>query len=83
MTPQEKKALELLKKMDVIHYIKLGGKNSDSKGLPVSMHKNQIKQCALNAIDEIIDALLHHAWQNRTEIEFYQEVKQEIEKQEI
>jgi hypothetical protein len=79
MTPKEK-AEELLKKMDVIHYIKLGGKNSESKGLPVSMHNSQIKQCALIAVNEIIDALLHHAWQNRNEIEFYQEVKQEIEK---
>tara|TARA_R110000851_G_scaffold75456_1_gene166335 strand:- start:16359 stop:16547 length:189 start_codon:yes stop_codon:yes gene_type:complete len=38
------------------------------------------KQCALISVDEIIDALLHHAWQNRNEIEFYEEVKQEIQK---
>lgn len=51
-TPKEK-AKELLEKMNVIHYTKLGGKNSESKGLPVSMHDDQIKHCALIAVDEI------------------------------
>jgi hypothetical protein len=38
------------------------------------------KQCALIAVDEIIEALSFHSWQNRNEIEYYEEVKQEIEK---
>jgi hypothetical protein len=38
------------------------------------------KQCALIAVDEIISALDEHQWQNRFEIQFYNEVKNEIEK---
>ena len=45
MTPKEK-AKELLEKMNVIHYLK-------GNGLPVSMHKSQVKKCALIAVDEI------------------------------
>ena len=40
--------------MQVIHYVKLGGKNSKSKGLPVSMYNDQVKQCALICVEEII-----------------------------
>lgn len=47
MTPKEK-AEELLEKMNVIHYLK-------GNGLPVSMHKSQIKQCALIAVEELIN----------------------------
>jgi hypothetical protein len=38
------------------------------------------KQCALIAVDEIITALDEHQWQNKSVIEFYFYVKQEIEK---
>jgi hypothetical protein len=55
MTPKEK-AEQLLAKMNVIHYRKLFGKSKDSKGLPVSMYNSQIKQCALIAVDEIIQS---------------------------
>jgi len=47
--PQQK-AKELLDKMNVIHYVKLGG----GKLLPVFMHDDQVKQCAINAVDEMI-----------------------------
>ena len=76
MTPKEK-AEELLQKMDVIHYVKLYGKNKDSKGLPVSMHNDQIKQCALIAVDEMLKVLISYAGR---EYDYYLEVKQEIEK---
>jgi len=56
MTAKEK-AESLLAKMNVIHYRKLGGVNKDSKGLPVSMYDSQIKQCALIAVDEIINSV--------------------------
>jgi hypothetical protein len=36
------------------------------------------KQCALIAVDEVIEALDEHHWQNRNVIEYYREVKQEI-----
>ena len=38
------------------------------------------KKCALIAVDEIITALDEHQWQNKSVIEFYFYVKQEIEK---
>jgi hypothetical protein len=37
------------------------------------------KQCALIAVDEIIEALEEHQWQNRHIIDNYKLVKQEIE----
>lgn len=69
MTPEEY-AKELLDKMNVVHYLK-------GNGLPVSMHKSQIKQCALIAVDEILSFV--NSFDNDS-IEFLQEVKQEIEK---
>ena len=44
-----KRAFDLIKKFDVKYYYKL------TKGqFPVSMHNSVIKECVLNAIDEII-----------------------------
>jgi hypothetical protein len=75
------KAKELIEKMNVIHYVKLGGKNTNSKGLPVSMHDDQIKQCALIAVDEIIESHYKLLSGVKTSIyKYWQEVKQEIEK---
>ena len=71
----KEKAKELLNKMDVIHYMKLGGKNSDSKGLPVSMHDSQVKKCALISVQEILNVLF-----KSHEINYWKEVKQELEK---
>lgn len=34
--------------------------------------------CALIAVDECIEALHEHHWQNRLIIDYYEEVKQEI-----
>ena len=71
MKPKEK-AEELIKSMDVIHYTKL------NKGsIPVSMHNDQIKQCALICVDEILEAVTTIA---DKKYEYYQEVKTEIEK---
>jgi hypothetical protein len=36
------------------------------------------KQCATKTVHEIIEALKFHSWQNRNEIEYYEEVKQEL-----
>lgn len=80
MTPKEK-AEELMQKMNVIHYFKLKGKSEDYKGTPVSMYANQIKGCALIAVDEIIKELTEeispsvHGFRHK----YWQEVKQEIE----
>jgi len=79
MTPKEK-ADELIKKMNVIHYLKLGGKNKDSKGLPVSMHKSQIKQCALKAIEAIVTEIGQSADKEflLNRLAYYDEVKAEV-----
>jgi hypothetical protein len=83
--PQQK-AKELLDKMNVIHYVKLGGENQESKGLPVFMHDDQVKQCAINAVDEMINECYNWAggggnmdWEKKR-WDYWQEVKQEIEK---
>jgi len=75
MTPQEK-AKELVKKFDVIHYLKF----SQGKQLPVSMYKSQIKACALIAVDEILN---HHSQEQglyRIDTYYWEQVKAEIEK---
>jgi hypothetical protein len=38
------------------------------------------KQCALIAVDEIIIALNYNQWQNSKQIDYFIEVKKEIEK---
>jgi hypothetical protein len=45
------------------------------------MINTHVKQCALICVDEIIQALESHTWQNRKLIEYWQKVKQEINKQ--
>lgn len=65
----ELKAKELLDKMNVIHYLK-------GNGLPVSMHKSQIKQCALVAVDELFSATDDFDLDTK---EYWNEVKIEIE----
>jgi hypothetical protein len=52
MTAKEK-AKDLLSKMDVIHYMPLISKKTK---LPINMHASQVKECALIAIDEILES---------------------------
>jgi hypothetical protein len=65
MTPREK-AIELVDKM---LYCYQG-----------HIDEYTAKQCALIAVDEVIEALHEHHWQNRLIIDYWQEVKHEIEK---
>ena len=81
----QQKAKELLDKMNVIHYVKLGGENQESKGLPFFMHDDQVKQCAINAVDEMINEYKQNSTFAQLEwvdyrIAFLKEVKMEIEK---
>jgi len=72
MTPKDK-ALELWWK----HYNRIEHTLSEE----YSPHESFItKQLSIIAVDEIIKALDEHQWQNRFVIEFYSEVKNEIEK---
>jgi hypothetical protein len=78
--PQQK-AQELLDKMNVIHYTKLASGNP----LPVSMHDDQVKQCAINAVDEMINEYKQNSTFAQLEwvdyrIAFLEEVKMELEK---
>ena len=41
---------------------------------------SESKKAALIAVDNIIDALDVHQWQNKKEIDYWQEVKTEVEK---
>jgi hypothetical protein len=74
MTPKEK-AEDLFQKM----YNKL--KDTKAIFLEYKSDKNSAKQCALIAVDEILgdidDSILHP--QNKEAIDYWQEVKQEIE----
>jgi hypothetical protein len=78
--PQQK-AKELLDKMNVIHNMKL----ASGKLLPVFMHDDQVKQCAINAVDEMINEYKQNSTFAQLEwvdyrIAFLKEVKIEIEK---
>ena len=79
----KKYAKYLIEKMSVIHYMKLGGKNKESKGLPISMHDSQIKECSLIAAREIIKELKfcndNHSFINKR-IAHYLNVIEEIKK---
>lgn len=71
MTPKEK-AKQLVNKM--FNCDKSTPKES------MAMLYPHAKQCTLIAIEDIIDALEVNQWQNRNVIEYYTEVKHEIEK---
>jgi len=72
MTPKEK-AKELVDKFD--NYVETEDFFGDSRVLENS------KQCALIAVDEILEALEKVAyWQSKGQFKYYEEVKQEIEK---
>jgi hypothetical protein len=64
MTPKEK-AEELVNKME---------RPMDG----VSIFRLAAKKLALISVDEVIEALHEHHWQNRLIINYWEEVKQEI-----
>ena len=69
MTPKEKaEELEERFRMNVLDY----------EGCSINSHK--AKQCALIAIEEILNALSYKVSTNFEEIKYFVEVKQELEK---
>lgn len=74
MEPKEK-AKELVDK----YFLEIEGADTYAFNLP-SMNLFIAKKCALIAVDEIIEALDYNQWQNKNQINYYKEVKQEIEK---
>lgn len=78
MTPKEK-VLELVEKFkfetkqsEIINDIILGD-------VSIIFQHHKAKQCALIAVDEILE-ILWHTHKNADEYKYYQEVKKEIEK---
>lgn len=72
MTPKEK-AKELLEKMNVAYRPK-------GNGLPVDMHKSQVKRCAFLAVVEIqkLPNIGCNHSQDESQYDYWQEVKEEI-----
>ena len=90
MTPQEK-AKDLVNKFTAIQeqiewtkdkqLMELCGERNDALGDEGEYYWQQLaNQCALIAVDEVINALHEHHWQNRLIIDYWNEVKIEIEK---
>ena len=69
MTPKEK-AKELFDKYATYVVMWTGG---------IEVENQNCKQCALIAVDEIIDAIKHEDNRMYYEIKYWEEVKQEIE----
>jgi hypothetical protein len=73
MTPKEK-AIELVDKF-MEHTVEWD--NVTEYAFDSEYHA---KKCALIAVEEVIEVLHEHHWQNRLIIDYWQEVKQEINK---
>jgi hypothetical protein len=52
--------------------------NLFSVTLENTISRYEASKCAIAEINGIIEALTFHKWQNRNEIEYYEEVKQEL-----
>jgi hypothetical protein len=71
MTPKEK-AKELVNDYYVLF----------SMLLENTISEYEAAKCALLNVKNTIEALKFHTWQNRNEIEYYEEVRQELKKYE-
>jgi len=67
MTPKEKAR-------DLVNYYYV----LFSEILENTISEYEASRCALLDVKNTIEALKFHSWQNRNEIEYYEEVKQEI-----
>lgn len=77
MTPQEK-AEELIKRFNKVEiFISIEPSNIDTDIESVDCDAN--KQCALIAVDEILHSLSYKMSTNIEELDYYNEVRQEIE----
>jgi hypothetical protein len=53
-----------------------------SEILENTISEYEASRCALLDVKNTIEALKFHSWQNRNEIEYYEEVRQELKKYE-
>ena len=79
MTPKEK-AEELFWNYTKVHNFSAILDFDGNTHIDLEYGISKVKQCALIAVDEVIEALHEHHWQNRLIIDFWKEVKHEIEK---
>jgi hypothetical protein len=79
MTPKEK-AEKLFTKFADIEHLGVYGDYDGTWEWSSSLWRQQAKESAIIAVDEIIEALSFHSWQNRNEIEYWEQVKHEIQK---
>jgi hypothetical protein len=77
MTPKEK-AEELFWKYTKVSNFSAVLDFDGNTHIDLEFGISKVKECALIAVDEIIEALYQHHWQNRNVTEYYREVKQEI-----
>ena len=76
MTPKLK-ALLLIESMSFSKSKQMNYANGEMVDIPQNLYA---KQCALIAVDEILNALSYKVSSNFEELKYYTEVKQEIEK---
>jgi hypothetical protein len=79
MIPKEK-AEELFWKYTKVHNFSAILDFDGNTHIDLEYGISKVKQCALIAVNEVIEALHEHHWQNRLIINYWEEVKQEIEK---
>ena len=66
----KEKAESLVEKFENLNSIKM---SDDSR-----IEYPTARQCALIAVDEVLNALEEHRWQNRLIMDYWEEIKQEI-----
>ena len=74
MTPKEK-AKELVFKYE---RLVTSWDCRNDEFLELEFKLRDMKECALVDIDNTIEALEHHSWQNRKQIEYYKEIRTHI-----
>jgi hypothetical protein len=80
MSNAKEKAKELVEKMMLYSYEKIENEKNTKYIVDNKIKKEYAIQCALIAVDEIIEVLWHtHNEHNLKIYSYYQEVKQEIE----
>ena len=79
MTPKEK-AQELFWKYSKVHNFSAILDFDGNTHIDLEYGISKVNKCALIAVDEVIEALHQHHWQNRLIINYWEEVKNELEK---
>jgi hypothetical protein len=79
MTPKEK-AEELFWNYTKVHNFSAILDFDGNTHIDLEYGISKVKQCVLIAVNEVIEALHEHHWQNKLIINYWKEVKHELEK---